>query len=214
MGAMMGLLNHSLSSVQSLTSAGAQGKTAAAGAGASPMATGTGGTGSSSDSGSSATISANDFLSLLVTEMKNQDPTADTDPNEYINQLVQVNSLEQLIDINQNLSTALGGSSSTSGTASGGDTSSGAAPGKGVTASGLTASGPVAAAGHGVAAPPATDSSDPAAAIRRFSQSVSGKPAPGNLAVPAVQPASKTVAHALDGHGHGGPTRGQIPGTP
>src|SRR5579872_1450585 len=50
-----------------------------------------------------STISANDFLTLLVTEMKNQDPTANTDPNEYINQLVQVNSLEQLISINQTL---------------------------------------------------------------------------------------------------------------
>jgi flagellar basal-body rod modification protein FlgD len=60
---------------------------------------------SSSDSSTStATITANDFLELLVTEMKNQDPTADTDPNEYINQLVQVNSLEQLIQINQDLS--------------------------------------------------------------------------------------------------------------
>ena len=37
--------------------------------------------------------------------MQNQDPTADTDPNEYINQLVQVNSLEQLISINQTLTT-------------------------------------------------------------------------------------------------------------
>lgn len=53
--------------------------------------------------GNSATVSANDFLTLLVTEMKNQDPTANTDPNEYINQLVQVNSLEQLISINQTL---------------------------------------------------------------------------------------------------------------
>jgi flagellar basal-body rod modification protein FlgD len=55
--------------------------------------------------GDSATISANDFLTLLVTEMKNQDPTANTDPNEYINQLVQVNSLQQLISINQTLTT-------------------------------------------------------------------------------------------------------------
>jgi flagellar basal-body rod modification protein FlgD len=63
-------------------------------------------TGTSSSSGDdSATISANDFLTLLVTEMQNQDPTADTDPNEYINQLVQVNSLEQLISINQTLTT-------------------------------------------------------------------------------------------------------------
>ncbi len=61
---------------------------------------------SSSANSDSSLISANDFLTLLVTEMQNQDPTADTDPNEYINQLVQVNSLEQLIDINQTLTTA------------------------------------------------------------------------------------------------------------
>ncbi len=59
---------------------------------------------SSSSSTASATVTANDFLQLLVTELKNQDPTANTDPNEYINQLVQVNSLEQLISINQDLS--------------------------------------------------------------------------------------------------------------
>jgi flagellar basal-body rod modification protein FlgD len=47
-------------------------------------------------------ITANDFLTLLVTELKNQDPTANTDPNAYVDQLVQVNSLQQLIQINQN----------------------------------------------------------------------------------------------------------------
>ncbi len=62
--------------------------------------------GSTGSAGSdSASITANDFLTLLVSEMKNQDPTANTDPNEYINQLVQVNSLEQLISINQTLTT-------------------------------------------------------------------------------------------------------------
>lgn len=49
-------------------------------------------------------ISSNDFLTLLVTEMKNQDPTQPTDPNAYIQQLVGVNSLQQLISINQDLS--------------------------------------------------------------------------------------------------------------
>jgi len=38
--------------------------------------------------------------------MKNQDPTATTDPNEYVNQLVQVNSLQQLISINETLQKA------------------------------------------------------------------------------------------------------------
>ena len=78
---------------------------------AAPQPADTGSTSGSSDSeANSATITANDFLQLLVTEMRNQDPTSQTDPNEYINQLVQVNSLEQLISINQDL----GGSSSTS----------------------------------------------------------------------------------------------------
>src|SRR5487761_2572702 len=60
-------------------------------------------------------ISSNDFLTLLVTEMKNQDPTQPTDPNAYIQQLVGVNSLQQLISINQDL-TPLTTSSPTTGT--------------------------------------------------------------------------------------------------
>ncbi len=77
---------------------------------ATPMDSTTNGTSGSSSSGDSASISANDFLVLLVTEMKNQDPTANTDPNEYINQLVQVNSLQQLISINQTLTADSNGS--------------------------------------------------------------------------------------------------------
>jgi len=70
----------------------------------------------SASAASSSTISSNDFLTLLVTEMKNQDPTNATDPNQYINQLVSVNSLEQLIEINQTLASALySGTGATSG---------------------------------------------------------------------------------------------------
>lgn len=75
---------------------------------------------SSGGSGSdAASITANDFLTLLVTEMKNQDPTANMDPNEYINQLVNVNSLQQLMSINQNLETVLGISPSSATSTSG-----------------------------------------------------------------------------------------------
>lgn len=86
----------------------------AADSSASSSTTDTSSTSSSADS--SATITSNDFLQLLVTEMQNQDPTADTDPNEYISQLVQVNSLEQLVQINQDLGSS-SSSSSTDGTA-------------------------------------------------------------------------------------------------
>lgn len=69
-------------------------------------ATSTGSTSSTSSSTStsaagSSTITSNDFLTLLVSELKNQDPTQPTDPNAYISQLVGVNSLQQLISINQ-----------------------------------------------------------------------------------------------------------------
>ncbi len=64
----------------------------------------TGSTSSSSSSTSlSNTITASDFMTLLVTEMKNQDPTQPTDPTQYVQQLVGVNSLEQLIGINQGI---------------------------------------------------------------------------------------------------------------
>jgi flagellar basal-body rod modification protein FlgD len=88
-----------------------------------------GSSGASSSSGSSSsdtTVTANDFLTLLVAEMKNQDPTSDTDPNAYIDQLVQVNSLQQLIQINQDL----GGlsSSSSSSSSSNSDSNGGSNP--------------------------------------------------------------------------------------
>jgi len=71
--------------------------------------TATTGTTPSSSATSSDTqgISSNDFLTLLVTEMKNQDPTQPTDPNAYIQQLVGVNSLQQLISINQDLTSTV-----------------------------------------------------------------------------------------------------------
>jgi flagellar basal-body rod modification protein FlgD len=58
---------------------------------------------SASTSAGAGTITSSDFLTLLVTELKNQDPTSTQDPNAYIDQLVQVNSLQQLISINQEL---------------------------------------------------------------------------------------------------------------
>lgn len=80
--------------------------------------------GSSATASSAATdasdITSSDFLTLLVSELQNQDPTQPTDPNAYISQLVGVNSLQQLIQINQGLTSieptgASAGTSSTTG---------------------------------------------------------------------------------------------------
>jgi flagellar basal-body rod modification protein FlgD len=83
--------------------------TSVAGALARPRVVSSGQSGSSTGSAASSaandssTITANDFLTLLVAEMKNQDPTQPTDPNAYISQMVNVNSLQQLIGINQGI---------------------------------------------------------------------------------------------------------------
>jgi flagellar basal-body rod modification protein FlgD len=56
-------------------------------------------TSSSSTTATGSNITSSDFLTLLVSELKNQDPTQPTDPNAYIQQLVGVNSLQELISI-------------------------------------------------------------------------------------------------------------------
>jgi flagellar basal-body rod modification protein FlgD len=82
-----------------------------------------------STASSANAITSNDFLTLLVTEMKNQDPTQPTDPNAYIQQLVGVNSLQQLISINSELApTATGGGTAGSLAANGIMPAAGATP--------------------------------------------------------------------------------------
>lgn len=158
-----GIFSHASAAAQSLAGLGAAPMSASGSA--SPMDA----AGASSTSSTSANISANDFLTLLVTEMQNQDPTATTDPNEYINQLVNVNSLEQLIDINQNLSSALGIS-----------------PGSASSASAAQASPAASASVAGPSGAPSASSS-------------SVRLAPGNLTAPDVLPAAQNLAHSLDG---------------
>jgi len=45
------------------------------------------------------------FLSLLTTQLKNQDPSHATDPNQFTQELIQINNLEQQVAGNTSLST-------------------------------------------------------------------------------------------------------------
>jgi flagellar basal-body rod modification protein FlgD len=80
-------------------------------------------TSNSTNAASSSDITSDDFLTLLVSELKNQDPTQPTDPNAYITQLAQVNSLQQLISINQGIGTLDGALSSPAPTGTSGSNS-------------------------------------------------------------------------------------------
>jgi flagellar basal-body rod modification protein FlgD len=174
---------------------------------------GTSGSGSSSGSDSgSATISANDFLELLVTEMQNQDPTDETDPNEYIDQLVDVNSLEQLIDINQTLSGAFGTPSS-SGTGDSTPAQTGSATPAGPASSTPGVSGPSARTVPFNSAPAAPVSGALAAFHSDAGQAGAAqlpRRVSGNLSMPAAIPAAQRVAHALDGKPRARPLGGKL----
>jgi flagellar basal-body rod modification protein FlgD len=139
--------------------------------GVTAMDSGTGKTASTN----SATISANDFLNLLVTEMQNQDPTANTDPNEYINQLVNVNSLEQLININQTLSSAVGSTGTT------------------------TPTGHVSRPVSGPRAISAGESGKENSSPAIQGETSGAGQAHGNLSIPDATPAAQRVAQALSG---------------
>jgi flagellar basal-body rod modification protein FlgD len=145
----------------------------------------------------SSLISANDFLTLLVTEMQNQDPTADTDPNEYINQLVQVNSLEQLININQTLTTAFTPTTPTT------TTDATAQPSLATTSSSNPAAKTPQPTAGGSLSTLATSLSSKAAA----SKAAAIPNAAGNFTVPTASPAALRVAHSLNGQPHAPPLK-------
>jgi len=66
--------------------------------------------GTTSASGTaSATLASNfdTFLTLLTTQLKNQDPTDPMDSSEFTQQLVQFSQVEQQIDANKNLETII-----------------------------------------------------------------------------------------------------------
>jgi len=195
-----GILNHMVTAGQALKGMAATPTAGSTnGTGGTGGANGASGTDNSDDtSSSSATISANDFLTLLVTEMQNQDPTANQDPNEYINQLVQVNSLEQLIGINQTLTTDLGPAPASSSTGASGQTA-------GTTTAATGASAPATtAAAHAPNAAPGAASAVPAAAA----QTTTTRRTAGNVSVPSANPAAQQVGHALSGRMHLRPAKG------
>ena len=179
MAAAAGLLHQSEATGQPL-----------AGARISPMASSSSDANSTTTKSSASGITANDFLTLLVTEMKNQDPTANTDPNQYINQLVNVNSLQQLISINETLTSAYGSSDASANVqraarANTTDSVSTAAKAK-----------PQATAQPDSVVGSSSNSSN---ADNTTLQGFLSKLAHGNLSTPAANPAAERLAHALEG---------------
>jgi len=198
MGTAAGILNQQMTAGQAPTRNAA-----------TPMASATSGSGGSNDSsGNSATVSANDFLTLLVTEMQNQDPTSNTDPNEYINQLVNVNSLEQLIDINRTLTADSTPSSSGTGA------KPVVAPASAANPAALTSAATSPRTAAHVTGSPLSAATSSVASSASVPHAASAQRMSGNLSAPNASPAARRVGHALAGRTHAAPAQGILPTTP
>jgi flagellar basal-body rod modification protein FlgD len=58
-------------------------------------------------SSSSQLVSEQAFLQLLITQLKNQDPTDPADPTQFVSQLASFSSLEQMTQLNTNMTQVL-----------------------------------------------------------------------------------------------------------
>ena len=89
----------------SLASVAAQQNNAIAAASAAGAAASGTTTGAQTSTTSLNSLSSNfgDFLGLLMTQLKNQDPTSPLDTNQFTSELVQFSSVEQQINTNTSL---------------------------------------------------------------------------------------------------------------
>jgi flagellar basal-body rod modification protein FlgD len=70
----------------------------------SALSAATGGTTAAASSTSKTTMGKDAFLTLLITQLQHQDPLNPADSTEFTAQLAQFSSLEQLNNVNENLS--------------------------------------------------------------------------------------------------------------
>ena len=88
-----------------------------------PAATGsTSGAGSPTDPSNDPQATKEEFISLLVAQLQNQDPLDPTDGTQFLSQLTEINSLEQLLEIRTDLDQLAG---APAGGSDGGSTGSG-----------------------------------------------------------------------------------------
>jgi flagellar basal-body rod modification protein FlgD len=72
-----------------------------------PSATASGAASSSNAATSASMVNYNDFLTILMAELKNQDPTQPSDPAQMVSQLASFSQVEQQVNTNSKLDTLL-----------------------------------------------------------------------------------------------------------
>lgn len=89
----------------SLNSIGAYAAQTAAAAAAASQNTGSATAGSAGGANSSLALSQNDFLQLLVTQLKNQDPTKPTNPSQFVNEFSALSEVSGINSMSNSMNT-------------------------------------------------------------------------------------------------------------
>ena len=66
------------------------------------------GSSSASPSAGGSEVTQDQFLQLLVTQLKNQDPLNPTDSDQFMSELAQFSQLQEVIGVHQDLNALLG----------------------------------------------------------------------------------------------------------
>jgi flagellar basal-body rod modification protein FlgD len=87
---------------------GTVGSTGTTGTGSAGSTTGTGGTSAASAASSATTLGGTDFLTLMLAQLKNQDPTSPVDSNEFLSQLASLSEVQGITQLNTSFATLSG----------------------------------------------------------------------------------------------------------
>jgi flagellar basal-body rod modification protein FlgD len=82
---------------------------------------------SSAEAQANSGLNANSFITLLTTQLQAQSPLSPMDPSQMVSELTTMNTLEQLIQIRQDMDTLVGSLPGTGTPAGGSSSSAGAA---------------------------------------------------------------------------------------
>jgi flagellar hook assembly protein FlgD len=87
---------------------------------------GTGAASNTTQSTPSNTLGPNSFITLLTAQLQAQDPLSPMDPDQMVNELTSINTLQQLVQIRTDMDTLVGALPSSQSGSGGGAGSSGA----------------------------------------------------------------------------------------
>jgi len=102
---MINSINQVIHATTNGTGSSGTGAGASTGTGGTSGTGSTGGTGAASAASSATTLGGTDFLTLMLAQLKNQDPTSPVDSNQFLSQLASLSEVQGITQLNTSFAT-------------------------------------------------------------------------------------------------------------